>query len=104
MSKHENENNLAAEEQATEKTRRPHYTVRPVLTPIKHSESDAEQTPGTPQVKSESAAKIAAQPKGNPQVKGDPFIRAASEDDDGYDPFSDRPPAPEPTYQEDPWR
>ena len=27
-----------------------------------------------------------------------------SEDDDGYDPFSDRPPTPEPTFQEDPWR
>ena len=34
---------------------------------------------------------------------GDPFLRPANEDDDGYDPFSDRPPAPEPTFQEDPW-
>lgn len=34
----------------------------------------------------------------------DPFLRAATEDDDGYDPFSDRPPAPEPTFEEDPWR
>ena len=33
----------------------------------------------------------------------DAFIRPATEDDDGYDPFSDRPPAPEPQFQEDPW-
>ena len=33
----------------------------------------------------------------------DPCIRAESEDDDGYDPFSDRPPAPEPLFQENPW-
>ena len=32
------------------------------------------------------------------------FIRAENEDDDGYDPYSDRPADPEPTYQEDPWR
>ena len=29
---------------------------------------------------------------------------APAEDDDGYDPYSDRPADPEPTYQEDPWR
>lgn len=33
----------------------------------------------------------------------DPFLRAAIEDDDGYDPYSDRPAAPEPLFQEDPW-
>ena len=32
------------------------------------------------------------------------ILRPAQEDDDGYDPFSDRPPTPEPTFQEDPWR
>lgn len=31
------------------------------------------------------------------------FARAASEDDDGYDPWSDRP-AETPLYEEDPWR
>ena len=35
---------------------------------------------------------------------GDPFLRPEAEDDDGYDPYSDRPADPEPTYQEDPWR
>lgn len=31
------------------------------------------------------------------------FARAASEDDDGYDPWSDRP-AENPVWEEDPWR
>ena len=33
----------------------------------------------------------------------DPFIRAANEDDDGYDPYSDRRPDPEPLFERDPW-
>ncbi len=31
------------------------------------------------------------------------FVRAENEDDDGYDPYSDRPPMPEPLFEEDPW-
>lgn len=33
----------------------------------------------------------------------DPFVRAENEDDDGYDPYSDRHPAKEPLFQHDPW-
>ena len=33
-----------------------------------------------------------------------PFLRGENEDDDGYDPFSDRPAAPEPLFEKDPWR
>ena len=33
----------------------------------------------------------------------DPFVRAENEDDDGYDPYSDRRPAREPLFQHDPW-
>ena len=33
----------------------------------------------------------------------DPFLRAENEDDDGYDPFSDRRPSPEPLFERDPW-
>ena len=33
----------------------------------------------------------------------DPFLRAENEDDDGYDPYSDRHPAKEPLFQHDPW-
>lgn len=34
----------------------------------------------------------------------DEFIRPESEDDDGYDPFSDRPAKRSPLFEEDPWR
>ena len=33
----------------------------------------------------------------------DPYLRAENEDDDGYDPYSDRPAAPEPLFERDPW-
>ncbi len=31
------------------------------------------------------------------------FIRAENEDDDGYDPYSDRRPVREPLFERDPW-
>lgn len=31
------------------------------------------------------------------------FIRPENEDDDGYDPYSDRRPSSEPLFEEDPW-
>ena len=31
------------------------------------------------------------------------FIRPENEDDDGYDPYSDRPATREPLFEEDPW-
>ena len=31
------------------------------------------------------------------------FIRAENEDDDGYDPYSDRHPVSEPLFERDPW-
>ena len=37
------------------------------------------------------------------EAPSDPFIRAENEDDDGYDPYSDRRPAPEPMFERDPW-
>ena len=33
----------------------------------------------------------------------DEFRRAENEDDDGYDPYSDRRPDPEPLFERDPW-
>ena len=33
----------------------------------------------------------------------DPCIRAENEDDDGYDPYSDRHPVAEPLFERDPW-
>lgn len=39
-----------------------------------------------------------------PQEQNSCYLRAENEDDDGYDPFSDRPAEPEPLFQSDPWR
>lgn len=36
-------------------------------------------------------------------VPHDPYVRAENEDDDGYDPYSDRRPEPEPLFERDPW-
>ncbi|WP_296011557.1 hypothetical protein [uncultured Adlercreutzia sp.] len=45
----------------------------------------------------------AAAQKGEGATEDDPFLRAENEDDDGYDPYSDRPAPREPLFQEDPW-
>lgn len=44
-----------------------------------------------------------AAPKPAPKPR-DPYIRAENEDDDGYDPYSDRRPEREPLFEADPWR
>lgn len=36
-------------------------------------------------------------------LRRDSCIRAENEDDDGYDPYSDRRPDPEPLFERDPW-
>lgn len=33
----------------------------------------------------------------------DPFVRAENEDDDGYDPYSDRPASPGRLFERSPW-
>ncbi|OUO89855.1 hypothetical protein B5F40_09250 [Gordonibacter sp. An230] len=73
----------------------PRYRVRPVMKPLP------------------SHAGMGARGKGrstcahDTSVLADPdarsFVRPETEDDDGYDPFSDRPAAPEPQFQKDPW-
>ncbi len=45
----------------------------------------------------------AAARAGGALASDDPFLRAENEDDDGYDPYSDRPAPPEPLFSEDPW-
>lgn len=47
------------------------------------------------------AAPAASKPAPKPR---DPYIRAENEDDDGYDPYSDRRPEREPMFEADPWR
>lgn len=38
-----------------------------------------------------------------PESSRGAFVRAENEDDDGYDPYSDRPCDPEPLWERDPW-
>ncbi len=70
----------------------PRYRIRPVTTPLpsRGMRNGAKRQDDTTQAAGAGAP--------------DPFIRPEAEDDDGYDPFSDRPPDPEPAFQEDPWR
>ncbi len=52
----------------------------------------------------EATEKAALRAQEHPSKKrSDPFRRAENEDDDGYDPYSDRPPAPAPLFEADPW-
>lgn len=52
-----------------------------------------------------NAASAAPKPALKPAPKPcDPYIRAENEDDDGYDPYSDRRPEREPMFEADPWR
>ena len=46
------------------------------------------------------ARRDADRPKQKP---ASPFIRSENEDDDGYDPYSDRPARKEPLFERDPW-
>lgn len=48
---------------------------------------------------SHKAARVTAQR----QRIQDVFVRAENEDDDGYDPYSDRPALREKMFQENPW-
>lgn len=50
------------------------------------------------------APSSAPRPPAVPTNRSDAFVRAENEDDDGYDPYSDRPCSPEPLYEADPWR
>ena len=47
--------------------------------------------------------KECTQGKKRPSKINKAFIRPENEDDDGYDPFSDRKPEPEPLFDSDPW-
>ena len=57
----------------------------------------------TPAAPRPSGAQRPAAPRPVPAPSHDEFIRAENEDDDGYDPYSDRRPAPEPLFERDPW-
>lgn len=60
-----------------------------------------------PAAEGDSGAAVPASPgssrAGVPSADARAFIRAESEDDDGYDPYSDRPAPGDPLYEDDPW-
>ena len=60
----------------------------------------------TPQVTARKDAATAAKQdtaQAAAQVVDPEFARAENEDDDGYDPYSNRRPASEPLFERDPW-
>ena len=64
----------------------------------------------TPQVAAQVTAQVKAQgvtrkdaDSKKAQVVDPEFARAENEDDDGYDPYSDRRPVSEPLFERDPW-
>lgn len=76
-----------------------HYTIKSQVTPLP---GKAGKGPSA-EAGRRSAKEGAAPGSASEQPANDPFIRAENEDDDGYDPYSDRPAEREPLFSEDPW-
>lgn len=79
----------------------------------KHMQSEGDRTQAqkgsADEVSTRRAAHMGAVHTAKPKkgsaakYREDPYLRPENEDDDGYDPFSDRPPEREPLFQRDPW-
>lgn len=70
--------------------------------PQTNCDATSEKSPAKPRTKRNAVAKRAGSSNGiAPEDR--PFIRAENEDDDGYDPYSDRQPHAEPLFERDPW-
>ncbi len=63
-----------------------------------------EESVKKPAASAEALAAARLRAKRRQEEPRDPCIRAENEDDDGYDPYSDRRPEREPLFAEDPWR
>lgn len=83
--------------------------IEPILENWKQQEAESNASAGNDGLIGSSAATDANAAldapiaSNQPSLKHDTFRRAETEDDDGYDPYSDRPPTPEPLFQTDPW-
>lgn len=93
------------------KSRGPHYKLRPTTTPVAPAANSPQKPEGALATGAGAgmgagmgAGEGARAQMDTASAPRDPFLRPEQEDDDGYDPYSDRPPAPDPLYQEDPWR
>ena len=82
-----------------------HYTIKPQVTPLpgKAGKGSSAESRRRSAKQGTAPGSASEQPANDPFKPRDPYIRAENEDDDGYDPYSDRPPTPEPLFQEDPW-
>lgn len=74
----------------------------PQVAPQVTAQGAAPAMTAAPQVKPQVAARKDADSK-KAQVVNPEFARAENEDDDGYDPYSDRRPVSEPLFERDPW-
>ena len=74
----------------------PHTPIQPM-----QDKSPLEKPKPLQTAAKKTAAKKLAPKKSAP--KQSEFIRAENEDDDGYDPYSDRRPEIEPLFEQDPW-
>ena len=83
--------------------------IEPILEGWKQQEAESDASAkNDSSADSSAAAGVSTAPNASstskqPSPKHDAFRRAETEDDDGYDPYSDRPPTPEPLFQADPW-
>ena len=83
-------------------------TGKPVnQTPNAEAQAAAKAAPQvTGPAASQAASQVAARKDADfkkAQVVDPEFARAENEDDDGYDPYSDRRPVSEPLFERDPW-
>ena len=77
-----------------------HYTIKPQVTPLPGKAGKRPSAGAGRQSAKEGAVPGSA----SEQPAYDPFIRAENEDDDGYDPYSDRRPEREPMFEAETWR
>ena len=78
-------------------------TATPQVTPQVKAQGVTQVKPqGAAHVKAQGAVRKDADSK-KAQVVDPEFARAENEDDDGYDPYSDRRPVNEPLFERDPW-
>ncbi|WP_455021063.1 hypothetical protein [Lancefieldella rimae] len=73
---------------------------KPLQTSAKEKPAAKKRAPKKSAPKKPAAKKLAAKQSAPKQSE---FIRAENEDDDGYDPYSDRRPEAEPLFERDPW-
>ena len=76
-----------------------HYTIKPQVTPLPGKAGKGQSA----EAGRRSAKEGTAPESASEQAANAPSIPRENEDEDVYDPYSDRPPTPEPLFQENPW-